>query len=409
MKLMIVGGGDGQLNAVRRAKRMGYTVVVSDMNPKCPGALEADSFVKANTFSFAETFQGAESEKVDAIMTLGTDQPVLTCARVAAALEIPFGIGIETARAVTNKRVMKPLFVQNNIPTSRFALIQNGFPFNEISELCFPLVVKPVDSQGQRGVYKVNTPEELTAFLPDVLSYSRETTVLAEEFYPSEEITVSGWSLAGAFYPITITDRVTRDNEPHIGVCTSHEYPSRHIPQYGKEIVELSQNIVTSFNIENGPVYIQMLIGVEGIKVNEVASRIGGAYEDEFIPALTGIDILDLQFQLAVTGKVDESPLKEFKFPAPGFGSVLLVFTREGTIKENGDMDTIRKIPGVISGKYLLPPGKIIGKRENSSCRAGFVAFLSKSSAQKEQLRQQIYNFLEIQNTEGENMVCEYL
>ncbi len=409
MKLMIVGGGDGQLNAVRRAKRKGYTVVVSDMNPNCPGALEADSFVKADTFSFTETLQGAESEKVDAIMTLGTDQPVLTCAQVAAALKIPFGIDIETARAVTNKRVMKPLFVQNNIPTSLFALLQNGFSINEISELSFPLVVKPVDSQGQRGVYKVNTPEELTAFLPDVLSYSRETTVLVEEFYPSEEITVSGWSSAGTFYPITITDRVTRDNEPHIGVCTSHEYPSKHFTEYGKEVVELSQNIVTSFNIVNGPVYIQMLIGSEGIKVNEVASRIGGAYEDEFIPALTGIDILDLQFQLAETGKVDESPLKEFKFPAQGFGSVLLFFTREGTIKENGNMDTIQNIPGVINGKYLLPPGKIIGKRENSSCRAGFVAFLSKSSTQKEQLRQKIYTFLEIRNTEGENMVCEYL
>ncbi|RKX92630.1 MAG: carboxylate--amine ligase [Spirochaetes bacterium] len=409
MKLMIAGGGDGQLNAVRRAKKKGYTVVVSDMNPHCPGALEADFFVKADTFSFAETLKGAQSENIDAILTLGTDQPVLTCAQVADALRIPFGISVKTAHAVTNKRIMKPLFVQNNIPTSRFTLIQKGFTPQEISALNFPLVVKPVDSQGQRGVYKVNTSDELAAFLPDVLSYSRETSALVEEFYPSEEVTVSGWSSEGSFYPITITDRVTRNNEPHIGVCTSHEYPSRHFNRYGKEIIEISQNIVTSFKIENGPVYIQMLIGDEGIKVNEVASRIGGAYEDEFIPALTGIDILDLQFQLAEKGKADVQPLDSFKFPEPGFGSVLLFFTREGTIKENGNMDNIKKIPGVINGKYLLPPGKIIGRRENSSCRAGFVAFLSKSAAQKEQLRKQIYTLLEIRNIKGENIVCEYL
>lgn len=63
------------------------------------------------------------------------------------------------------------------------------------------------------------------------------------------------------FYPLTITDRVTISNGPHIGVCTSHEYPSKYMENYKDEIITISEKIVTSFSITNGPVYIQMLIG----------------------------------------------------------------------------------------------------------------------------------------------------
>ncbi|MCK5199312.1 MAG: ATP-grasp domain-containing protein, partial [Spirochaetales bacterium] len=306
MKLMIVGGGEAQLNAVRRAKNLGFTVVVSDMNPNCPGSAEADQFVKASTFSCEETHAAAISENIDAIMTLGTDQPVLPVAWTAFKMGLPTGISVETALAVTNKRVMKPLFMKNRIPACKFTFISENSTSTDLSGFTYPLVVKPVDSQGQRGVYKVEDWKELKGYLPDVLSYSREEEVLVEEFYQNEEITVSGWSVGGRFYPLTVTDRVTRSNGPHIGVCMSHEYPSKYLEKYGEEILSISKKIVSSFSITNGPVYIQMLIGDAGIKVNEVASRIGGAYEDEFIPAITGVDILTLQFELALKGRVND-------------------------------------------------------------------------------------------------------
>lgn len=231
------------------------------MNPECPGAFEADLFVKASTFSSQETYSAAKKAEIDAIFTLGTDQPVLSVAVTADKMKVPAGISGEAALGVTNKRIMKPIFQKGGIPTCKFQLISNKSKSEDLNGLSYPLVIKPVDSQGQRGVYKVDNWKELKEFLPDVLSYSREDNIRVEEYYQSDEITISGWSVDNQFYPLTITDRVTISNGPHIGVCTSHEYPSKYMENYKDEIITISEKIVTSFSITNGPVYIQMLIG----------------------------------------------------------------------------------------------------------------------------------------------------
>ena len=408
MKLMIVGGGEAQLNAIRRAKKIGFTVVVSDMNPNCPGALEADDFVEASTFSFEETLSAAVNAEIDAILTLGTDQPVLPVAETAAEMGIPTGISVETALSVTNKRIMKPIFERNGIPTCKFKLISNSSESVELDGFNYPLVIKPVDSQGQRGVYKVRNWKDLKDFIPDVLSYSRENEVLVEEFYESNEITISAWSVDGQFYPLTITDRVCVSNGSHIGVCTSHEYPSKYLEEYGEEIISISKNCVNSFSIKNGPVYIQMLIGKEGIRVNEIASRIGGAYEDEFIPAITGVDILNLQFELASKGRVNDTELKKYQFPSKSFGSVILFFTNPGIVKSNGNIDSVKKLTGVVNGKYILSPGTKVGDRENSTGRAGYVAIKSKSKTNLEELKKKVYSLLEVIDMNGENILCDF-
>lgn len=408
MKLMIVGGGEAQINAIKRAGTMGFSVVVSDMDPNCPGAKEADVFVKANTFSYEETYSAAKKTGVDAILTLGTDQPVLPVTKTAMELEIPSGVSVETALAVTNKRIMKPIFEKSKIPTCRYFFISMESKSSDLDGFNYPLVIKPVDSQGQRGVYKVRNWEELKQYLPDALSFSREDKIIVEEYYQSDEITISGWSVKNKFHPLTITDRVTISSGPHIGVCTSHEYPSKYMRVYGDEIIRLSEKIVTSFSITNGPVYIQMLIGNDGIKVNEVAARIGGAYEDEFIPAITGVDILNLQFELAVKGEINGSVLDEYMFPSPSFGSVILFFTKPGVVNSNGDIEIIKDIPGVINGKYILSPGRKVGNRENSTSRAGYVAMHSKSVNELEKLKKKVYSLLEVIDTNGDNILCEF-
>jgi len=408
MKLMIVGGGEAQLNAIRYGKTLGFTIVVSDMDPNCPGASEADIFVKASTFSYKETCSAAKKEDVDAILTLGTDQPVLPVTKTAVKMGLPSGISVETALGVTNKRIMKPIFKKNGIPTCKFKLIGTETKPEDLEGFRYPLVIKPVDSQGQRGVYKVENWDELKMYMSDVLSFSREDNLLVEEFYPGDEISVSGWCVNNHLYPLIITDRVTVSNGPHIGVCIAQEYPSKYMEKYKDVIITISEKIVSSFSITNGPVYFQMLIGDDGVKVNEVAVRIGGGYEDESIPVLTGVDILKLQFELAATGMVNESSLKKYQFPSQTYGAVIFLFTKTGIIESNGDMSLIKKTPGVINGKYILAPGRQVGNRENSTARAGYVALHSESKLDLRKLKKKVCSLLEITGINGENILCDF-
>ncbi len=416
MKLLIVGGGQGQLQAIRRARRAGIRTVVSDMDPAAPGAAVADAFVQADTFDSEATAAAARRHGVDGIATLGTDQPVLTVTRAAEQLGLPRSLRVEQALALTNKRYMKRWFDECGIPHSPYRIVGPGVQLEELEGLRPPLVLKPVDSQGQRGVVRLESAAQVVEYLPESLSYSREGYAVVEEFYPGREITFSGWVREGRMYPLTITDRITKPFYPHIGVCIAHTYPSRCFAEHGGEIVEISRRIVEGFGIRQGPLYFQMLIGPEGVRVNEVAARIGGAYEDEFIPALTGVDIDMLNFGEALgspgrPGGIDAeatAALQAFRYPASGALSVLLFFTGPMEVAAVGSEAALQKLPGVLSARYLLPPGRRVGPMHNSTGRAGYVIIQGSGPAQVNRRIEAVYRSLVLRDPAGENRVLNF-
>ncbi|MCF7913541.1 MAG: hypothetical protein K9L66_00085 [Spirochaetaceae bacterium] len=416
MKLLIVGGGQGQLRAIRRAQQAGIRTVVSDMNPDAPGAAIADAFARADTFDPEATAAAARCHGVDGIATLGTDQPVLTVTRAAEQLGLPRCLSVEQALALTNKRYMKRWFDECGIPHSPYRIVGPGFQPGELEGLRPPLVLKPVDSQGQRGVVRIESAAQVANYLPETLSYSREGFAVVEEFYPGQEITFSGWVREGRMFPLAITDRLTKPFYPHIGVCIAHTYPSRSFAKHGREIVDISRRIVEGFGIRQGPLYFQMLIGPEGPRVNEVAARIGGAYEDEFIPALTGVDIDLLNFGEALgspgrPGGIDaeaSAALEAFRCPAAGALAVLLFFTEPMEVAGVGSEAALREIPGVLSARYLLQPGRRVGPMHNSTGRAGYVIIKGSGPAAVNRSIDRVYRSLVLRDPSGKNRVLNF-
>ena len=383
MRLQILGGGNNQLNAIKRVRQMGHEVVLVDYFDNPPGKRYANFHEVASTFDIGANIDIGKRYSIDGIMTIGTDQPIYTAARVAEELELPSFLNVPTALAVTNKRVMKKILKDNNIPTANYRLVDKSFKKNQPLGLKFPLVLKPLDSQGQRGVYKLNSPQEVEDNIPSTLSFSREEEALLEEFYPSDEITISSWVKEGKAYILTITDRGIFQRDKHIGICFSHDFPSKHIGRYS-EIKEINENITQAFNIKNGPLYVQMLVGEEGIIVNEIACRIGGAYEDIFIPYLTGVDILGLVIDNSLG--IRRSPnIKTRPLDIKKHLSVQLFFAHPGKVKEVTPIEELLKLPGVIHMGYNVSPGSTIEKIKNATARAGYIIITGDS-------REDLYN-----------------
>ncbi len=149
-------------------------------------------------------------------------------------------------------------------------------------------------------------------YFHQVIQYSREDTILVESYYKNDEITISGWVKKGQAKILTVTDRVTFEDDKHIGICTSHEFPSKHYERYRDEFVAITNRIVEVFEIKEGPIYFQLFVGDEGVKVNEIACRIGGAYEDEFIPFVTGVDLLKMVIEGTMGKTIDDEPLDTY-------------------------------------------------------------------------------------------------
>ncbi|WBW98864.1 ATP-grasp domain-containing protein [Oceanirhabdus sp. W0125-5] len=405
MKLMLLGSSKAQLNTIKKIQNLGHEVIASDYHETSVGKNIANDTWLASTFDYAETLKGAVAKSIDGIMTMGTDQPVLTVAKVANTLNLPYFLDIDTALSVTNKAIMKQKFIDYQIPTTNYVLYEPSNP-SVLEKVKFPAVIKPLDSQGQRGIYVVNSIDEIQTLYSDVISYSREKSILIESYYANDEITISGWVEAGELKVLTITDRVTFDSKDEIGICLSHEFPSKHTKEYGQAIVHLSKKIVKDFKIQSGPIYFQFFIGEEGLKVNEIACRIGGAYEDEFIPYLTGVDLLHMTIMgsLGIDYSTDNL-INHDVFSINKHLSVQLFFSNPCKICDMPTEDEIRKLEGVVNVGFNYHVGDTIPKISNATQRIGYVIVAADSKQQLEKRLSLLYKHLKIIDENSNNVI----
>ncbi len=412
-RLMMLGGSNCQVNGLKRAKKLGISTVLADYTTCPPGAAWAEIHEQISTFDVEACIQAGKKYGITGVMTMGTDQPVYTAARVSKALGLPSLLSEEEAWAVTNKKRMKEIMRAAGIPAAPSILVSEEMT-DEQWDACekksgfsAPYVLKPLDSQGQRGIFKVNTWKEVREHLSETLSFSRCREALLEEFYDSDEVTVSGWIKNGTLYILTVTDRHHVPDSTHIGVCYGHRFTSVHMDQY-EEIARISSRMAEAFGLKNGPFYLQLLIGQNGIQVNELASRIGGAFEDVIIPAVTGFDILGAVMDSALGKEVSVSVLEGYRADQNDrHAVVLLLFCRPGRIRGVTDVETLKQLPGVLDAGYNYQAGQEIPAMENATARFGHGVI----TGDRNNIRQRtdaFYERLSVQSEKGEEMIRRF-
>lgn len=409
MRVMVLGGASNQLDLIRRLKSNHDEVILVDYSEWCLGKPYADVYVRQSTFDAAAVLAAAKEHKVEAVMTTGTDQPVYIAARVSEKLGLKFYADEKTALAVTNKRVMKKVFEQNGIPTTAYRLIKADFSPEELEGLRFPAVLKPVDSQGQRGVFRLQKPDEVGQYIEETLSFSREDTALIEEYYPNDELTVNGWAADGDVTTLSVVDRVTFEKQNHIGICLCHNAPTVYLKTYGDEIDALTKKIVKAFGIKNGPIYFQYFVGTDGLKVNEIAMRVGGAYESVTIPLITDIDILGLNIDFIKGRDLDLNALKAFRWrEQKRYVSTQLVFFKPGRITAMTDANLIRALPYVKYFDCFYKKGDMIGTIENASARAGYFVAVGATFEDMIENVNSVFDRFAVLDEKGRNMIKKY-
>lgn len=413
MKILILGAGFMQLNAIRKAKEKGHKIIVSDYLTDAPGKKAADFSEMTSTFDVEGNIKVAKKYEIDGIFTIGTDQPVLTAARVAEALNLPKMIGSETALKATNKKYMKQVFVENNISCSRYLLVNkeelssSRVLLDKLSYLNFPIVIKPLDSQGQRGIFKLYGPDEnIIDFMRQTFFFTNKDEIIVEEFCAGDEVTISAWVENYHSYILMITDRPLLNVEPHLGIPDGHIFPSRYTSSHYQIIQELIKKIVTVFDIVSGPIYVQMIIAENRIEVVEVACRIGGGHEEELIPLVTGIDPVDMLIEKTIDNKIDTSKLEKYELlNNTRQAMVKFVIARPGKVKCVGNIQEVKTMPGVINAGFYNPNLKEVKELINSTRRVGYLLVEGETREELMQNTRNAYPKMEILDELNNNMV----
>jgi biotin carboxylase len=359
-RLLVLGAGPAQLGLLQAARRRGLFVIALDRDPAAPGFEFADRRAVVSTEDEPAIGMLAAAEELDGVVAPGIDWPVAIAARVAARLGLAHPLSPETAALAVSKQRQRERLAAHDVPQPKWRLVTEA-----PDDLELPVVLKPPDRQGQKGLTLVREQGGLAAAVATAVSASRTNVALVEELVEGPEVTVNAFSTGGVFHPLTVTDRITATDEAAFGVALAHAWPSEHDTEGAIEVARAS---ATALGIENGPTYTQVVLGPDGPKVMELAARLGGGHDAELCHAALGVDLNGLALSAAL-GEPLEVPRPEHR----GGAVVRFLVAPPGSLESVQGIEEASAQEGIVGARVYRRPGWVFTPLHRGSDRAGFV------------------------------------
>lgn len=294
-RLLVLGASMAQIPFIKTAKRMGCFVGVVDYNPSAPAIEIADEYYECSLNDVGGVLKSAKEFKADGITCGASDAGVLTAAYVCKDLDLPT-ISIETANKVKDKGAMIQAFHSCNVAHPAYQVVDS---MSETIQMDFPIITKPVDNSGSRGINVAHNESELKFALQNSFSYSKAGRVIVEEYLDGPEVSVEILVQNGEPYVLQVTDKIT-SGEPHF-IEIGHSQPSQLPPLNIEVIKKLAYNATKAVGIINGCGHAEIKLSSKGPKMVEIAGRLGGDFiTTVLLPISTGVNISEYEISRAL-------------------------------------------------------------------------------------------------------------
>ena len=310
-KLAIIGGSYLQLPIVKKAKDMGIEIHCFSWRNGAICADVADFFYPISIIEKEEILKMFQEIEIDGITTIASDTAVVTVNYVASRMGLRSNPD-EYSEVTTNKYKMRQCFMDNDVPSPKFALVDNDNHY-QISGFKFPLIVKPTDRSGSRGVEKVLDPVQLEEAIIRARKESFEHKAIIEEFVTGREVSVESISYQGKHYILQITDKVTT-GAPFF-VELEHHQPSSLPEDIKLRIRDIVLHALDALHIKYGASHSELKITEDGdIKVIEIGARMGGDFiGSNLVQLSTGYDFLKGVIEVAL-GEFHQPQITEHNY-----------------------------------------------------------------------------------------------
>jgi len=371
--VLIFGVGPLQESIIGRAKKMGlYTVGIDPAKDAvCRDAVDAFEVVGGQDYE--GTCAVVEKYDIDAIVTAATDKPLVMMARIAEKYGFPF-YSVETAQWSTDKFQMKQRFMDGGVPCAKGRLVKS---VEEVEDFEYPVIIKPRDNSGSRGVKLCRSKEELEASMSEAFEVSKLDTVLVEEFIAGPEYSIESLHYcangqqptANGQEPIAEVIQFTekKTTEFPYNVELGHIQPANISEENQQRIREIIAKIGKALNFENCPSHTELKINERGIFVIETSPRLGGDYiTSTLTPLSTGVNVEDQLLHIALGDKIEIAP-KQVQYSGVRF----FAFEEGRKIKHVPDAEFVKGWPHVVDFSFNLKVGDKVNRITSSLNRYG--------------------------------------
>jgi len=373
--LLILGAGKEQLAAITAAKAKGIRTVVLDMNPKADGRALADEFhlVSTRDRKAILDFAGSYPGKIDGVMTIASDIPHMVSA-AAEALGVRH-IPPAAAELCVHKYNMKEKLREAGVNVPLFARISSLDDLKAfIAKAGLPVVIKPVDNSGARGVQRLTQGMDIAHALEYSRGFAYGGEVIAEKFIAGLQISTEGLMHDGVFHCTGFADRnYTRlDDAVPFMVEDGGDIPTVLNGRDKQLVVVEFEKAARALGIDWGPAKGDMIFGEDGkAYVIEIAARLsGGNFCYDKVPWSTGVDIVEILVDMAVGNTVDPKRFTPTRYLAT---SQRYFFPVPGRIKTIQGLAAAQAVPHIRKVDVWAKPGETIAEAQNHPSRVGYV------------------------------------
>ena len=302
-RVLMLGGSIYQTYAIKAAREMGYYVITCDYLPDNPGHQYAHEYHNVSTTDKEAVLALAKELKVDGVVAYASDPAAPTAAYVCEKLGLPTS-PCQSVEILSKKHLFRQYLTEHgfNVPKAKsYKTYEEAVA--DIDNFTLPVMVKPVDSSGSKGINKLTDKSQLKAFVEDALSYSRDKIFLIEEFIVKNGPQISGDAfsvdgklvfhcLGNEFY----STKVDKDFAP-LGECWPTVMPQEVIDTLAEDL----QRLISSLGMKSTAYNVEAIYGTDGkVYILELGARSGGSLIPQITALATGVDMVPYVIKAAL-------------------------------------------------------------------------------------------------------------
>lgn len=374
-KAFVLGGTVPHIDLIKILKKMDYYTILIDYTENPPAACESDIHIRESTLDKDKVLKLAIEYRIDLIISTCIDQANSTACYVAEKMGLPQPYSYETSIKVTRKDLMKHVFKTNGIPTSDYEIYDSDQTISQ--EIVYPAVIKPVDSNSSKGVFKINSTVECNEKKEISMEYSRAKKIIIEQYIEGTEIQVDCIAIDKKAYVLMTRDKETLSQDGKELQVSGFTIPGEVCTKNRNELELIAQKIVDAFDLITTPFFFQAICNANGVYVLEFAPRIAGGTTYKTVEMYSGVNYLQASVDCFLGRHIDIN-LKQCN----------LIFATKFLYMKPGTYSYVDGVKEAIDNNLIeeyfpfVTKGKVISDSFNSGNRIGAVLVKGKDETQ---------------------------
>ncbi len=313
-KILLLGGSAQQIVAIETAKKLGYYTVLCDYLPDNPGQHYADKFYLVSTTDKNAVLNVAKSEGIDGVLAYASDPAAPTAAYVAEKMNLPTNplLSVET---LCNKDKFRQFLNENGFHTPRAKGYENfNSACQELKSGYFdlPIIIKPVDSSGSKGITVLHSLENLEPALDFAFSFSRSKRIVVEEFIEKNHEYLIGGDIFVIDGKVELWGLLNchRDENVNKLVPIGKSYPLDISENDFSSVKQALQEIVDKLSIKNGAMNVELVVDKNGyVFPIDIGPRNGGNMIPDLLGMIFGVDVVEMTVKVSMGEKLVDNDI----------------------------------------------------------------------------------------------------